>query len=92
LSTDVFAEYVGPSAKFLIDDIEFVAGRTVKVSEDIAARLAEVGREHAFVFTKSDAKAEPPAKATTQTETPTADYSPTAKGSGLSEDDSPAPE
>jgi hypothetical protein len=91
----VLAEYIGPSAKFVIDDIEFVAGKAVKVSQEIADRLAAVGREHAFAFTKSDAKTEPLAKETTPPQTPTAttaDYSPTAQSSGLSEDDSTTPE
>lgn len=97
----ILAEYIGPSAKFLIDDIELVAGKAVKVSEEIAARLAAVGRDHAFAFTKSDATVEPvtttitPTGQTipTTTATSTATYSPAAPQSGsLSKDDPPAPE
>lgn len=76
--SDVIAEYIGPSAKFVIDDIELVVGKAVTVSREIADRLAAVGREHAFAFTEPDVK--PLTKATTSTDsTPSTDsYSPAA--------------
>lgn len=78
MSDNVVVEYIGPSAKFVIDEIELVVGKAVTVSREIADRLAADARDHAFAFTEPDVKAPPLVKTTDMTATPTADYSPTA--------------
>jgi len=72
----VIVEYGGPAKAFVFEGIEFVRGVAQTVEKDLADLLKRVDPEHAFAVSK----------------TATADESPTAKSSGLPEDDSPAPE
>ena len=80
----VIVEYSGPARAFIFEGVEFVRGVAQTVDKDIADLLKRVDPEHAFAVTEPEA----PKAAEKSQET----YSTTAQSSGLSEDDSPAPE